>query len=72
MWIDLVCTGLREQLANSARWRASVTGLGDDCDPSARQANILPDLLQDLRALLEQPKEPDELSRRFLQTAGDD
>jgi hypothetical protein len=72
MWIDLVCTGLREQLANSARWRASVTGLGDDCDPSARQANILPDLLRDLRALLEQPNAPEELSRRFLQTAADD
>lgn len=64
MWLDLLQVGLRQRLAASPGWRGSVTGAGGD--PAARQANRLPDLLAELRALLDDPAEAEALTRSFL------
>lgn len=65
-WIDVVCDGLRQRLAKSARWRGTVQGIGDDCEPAARASNVLPDLAQELRAILAEPDELEGLIKIFL------
>jgi len=64
MWLDLLRVGLRERLAASSSWRGIVTGAGGD--PAARNANRLPELLAELRAILDDPKEAEALTRAFL------
>jgi ribosomal protein L16 Arg81 hydroxylase len=64
MWLDLLLVGLSEKLVASARWRGMVTGAGGD--PAARDANRLPELLAELRALLADPAETEALTRSFL------
>jgi ribosomal protein L16 Arg81 hydroxylase len=64
-WLDLLQKGLQERLAASPRWRGSVTGVGGDT--CARDANQLPDLLAELRALLDDPAEAEALARAFFQ-----
>jgi ribosomal protein L16 Arg81 hydroxylase len=64
MWLDLLRVGLRERLAASPRWRGIVTGAGGD--PAARDANCLPELLAELRALLGDPGQAEALTRAFL------
>lgn len=64
MWLDLLRVGLQERLAASPRWRGAVTGVGGD--PAARDANCLPELLAELRALLDDPKEAEALARAFF------
>ncbi|HWX90407.1 MAG TPA: cupin domain-containing protein [Rhizomicrobium sp.] len=66
MWLDLVKVGLQRQLAASARWRGTVTGVGKACDPAAREANRLPELIAELRETLADPDELDKLCRAFL------
>jgi 50S ribosomal protein L16 3-hydroxylase len=65
-WIDVICSGLRDRLAGSARWRGTVQGLGDVCEPAARAANMLPDLAQELRVILAEPDELEAIGNRFL------
>ena len=64
MWLDLLRVGLQDRLAASPRWRGMVTGAGGD--PAARDANRLPELLAELRALLGDPGEAEALIRSFL------
>lgn len=64
-WLDLLQVGLQERLAASSRWRGSVTGIGGDT--CARDANLLPELLAELRALLDDPAETEALARAFFQ-----
>jgi ribosomal protein L16 Arg81 hydroxylase len=64
MWLDLLRVGLQERLAASPLWRGIVTGAGGD--PAARDANRLPELLAELRALLGDPGEAEALTRLFL------
>jgi ribosomal protein L16 Arg81 hydroxylase len=64
MWLDLLLLGLQERLVASPRWRGMVTGAGGD--PAARDANRLPELLAELRALLDDPAEAEALIRSFL------
>jgi ribosomal protein L16 Arg81 hydroxylase len=66
-WLDLLRAGLQARLAASPRWRGSVTGAGGDS--AARDANRLPELLVELRALLDDPKEVEALTRAFLDGA---
>jgi ribosomal protein L16 Arg81 hydroxylase len=72
MWLDLLQVGLQERLAASPRWRGIVTGIGTGAatgaggDPAARYANRLPELLAELRALLDDPGEAEALTRAFL------
>lgn len=63
-WLDLLLAGLQERLAASPRWRGIVTGAGGD--PAALQANCLPELLAELRSLLDDPAEAEALTRSFL------
>jgi ribosomal protein L16 Arg81 hydroxylase len=63
-WLDLLHVGLHQRLAASPRWRGIVTGLGGD--PAARDTNRLPELLAELRALLDDPAEQQALGRAFL------
>ncbi len=63
-WLDLLQVGLRDRLAASPRWRGIVTGAGGDA--SAQTANRLPELLAELRALLDDPGEAEALTRSFL------
>ena len=63
-WLDLLQVGLRDRLAGSPRWRGTVTGAGGDA--CARDANRLPELLAELRALLDDPGEAEALTRSFL------
>jgi 50S ribosomal protein L16 3-hydroxylase len=72
MWVDMVCDGLKARLAASPRWRASVTGVGEGSDPGARAASMLPELIAELRRLLDDPAERKELERRFLDPADRD
>ena len=64
MWLDLLRVGLQERLTASPRWRAIVTGAGGD--PAARQANHLPELLAELRDMLDDPAEAEALTRAFF------
>ena len=64
MWLDLLRVGLQERLAASPAWRGTVTGAGGD--PAARDANRLPELLADLRALLGDPGQAEAFTRTFL------
>jgi len=64
MWLDLLRVGLQERLGASPRWRAIVTGAGGD--PAARHANYLPELLSELRLMLDDPAEADALTRAFF------
>jgi ribosomal protein L16 Arg81 hydroxylase len=63
-WLDLLLVGLRERLAASPAWRGTVTGVGGDA--AAVRANDLPELLANLRALLDDPAEAEALARVFL------
>jgi len=63
-WLDLLQMGLQQQLAALPAWRGTVTGAGGDA--CAREANRLPELLADLRALLDDPGEAEALTRFFL------
>jgi len=67
MWLDLVRIGLQRRLAASARWRGTVTGVGETCDPAAREANRLAELIAELREILADPDELDRLCRAFLE-----
>jgi len=70
MWLDLLRVGLQERLTASPRWRAIVTGAGKDGaggDPAARNANYLPELLAELRGMLDDPKEAEALTRAFFE-----
>jgi ribosomal protein L16 Arg81 hydroxylase len=60
MWLDLVRIGLRRRLAQSERWRGTVTGLGNG------SGAILPELAAELRDLLADPGELERLARDFL------
>jgi ribosomal protein L16 Arg81 hydroxylase len=66
MWLDLVRVGLQQRLVESARWRGTVTGVGDACDPAVRAANIIPELAAELRGILADPDELNSLCRAFL------
>jgi ribosomal protein L16 Arg81 hydroxylase len=63
-WLDLLQVGLRDRLAASPRWRGIVTGAGGDA--SAQGSNRLPELLAELRTLLDEPREAEALTRAFL------
>ena len=63
-WLDLLQVGLQARLAASPRWRGIVTGAGGDA--AAQNANQLPGLLAELRALLDDPQEAEALTRAFL------
>jgi hypothetical protein len=67
MWLELFCKGLTKRLGRSARWRGSVAGVGEGCDPGARPANIVPELAAELRALLADPAEMEEVCRLFFE-----
>jgi ribosomal protein L16 Arg81 hydroxylase len=67
-WLDLLQVGLQERLAASPRWRGMVTGAGGDT--CVRDANRLPELLAELRALLDDPGEAEALTRSFLDRQG--
>jgi ribosomal protein L16 Arg81 hydroxylase len=67
-WLDLLQAGLQDRLAASPGWRGTVTGVGGD--PAARNANRLPELLAELRARLDDPKEAEALARAFLDRTG--
>jgi ribosomal protein L16 Arg81 hydroxylase len=64
MWLDLLQTGLHSRLLASSRWRGIVTGIGGD--PSVRDANLLPELLAELRDLLNDPAQVEAFARAFL------
>jgi len=63
-WLELLQAGLQARLAASPRWRGIITGVGGD--PAARDANRLPELLAELRALLDDPEEAEARARSFL------
>jgi ribosomal protein L16 Arg81 hydroxylase len=63
-WLDLLQVGLRQRLAASPRWRGIVTGVAGDA--AARDANRLPELLAELRALLDDPREAEAIARSYL------
>ena len=63
-WLELLQAGLQARLAASPRWRGIITGIGGD--RCARDANRLPELLAELRALLDDPEEAEALARSFL------
>jgi len=65
MWLDLLLVGLKERLIASPRWRGMVTGAGGDA--CAQHANRLPELLAELRALLDDPREAEALTHSFLE-----
>jgi ribosomal protein L16 Arg81 hydroxylase len=65
-WLELLQEGLRQQLVVSPRWRSTVTGASKDCDPEASGANIFPELIDELRQLLDDPQELENLYRAFL------
>ena len=70
MWLDLLRVGLQERLTASPRWRAIVTGAGKfgaGGDPAALQANYLPELLAEVRTMLDDPAEAEALTRAFFQ-----
>jgi len=64
-WQDLLLAGLGQKLALSPRWRGVVTGVGGDA--AARTANDLPELLAELRSVLDDPAEAEALARAFLE-----
>ena len=63
-WLELLQVGLQTRLAASPAWRGTVTGAGGD--PAARAANRLPELLAELRTLLDDPGQAEALTRSFL------
>ena len=63
-WLDLLQAGLQARLLTSPRWRGIVTGAGGD--PAARDANLLPELLAELRALLDDPAQAEAFARAYL------
>jgi len=63
-WLNLLQVGLTQRLAASPRWRGIVTGVGGD--PAAQAVNPLPELLAELRALLDDPNEAEALTRAFF------
>ena len=65
MWLDLVLTGLQRQLLSSPRWRGTVTGIGGHASEAAK-TDILPQLMEELRALVSDPRELEQLARQFL------
>jgi ribosomal protein L16 Arg81 hydroxylase len=67
MWLDLLLVGLRRQLSASPRWRGTVTGINPGGDAAAAAGgNILPQLAEELRALLDDPASLEQLARQFL------
>jgi ribosomal protein L16 Arg81 hydroxylase len=69
-WVELLQNGLRQRLVESARWRSTVTGASGHCEPEAGSANIFPELIRELRVLLDDPREVENLCRSFLETPG--
>jgi ribosomal protein L16 Arg81 hydroxylase len=63
-WLNLLQAGLTQRLAASPRWRGIVTGVGGD--PAARGANLLPELLVELREALDDPQEAEALTHAFF------
>jgi ribosomal protein L16 Arg81 hydroxylase len=66
MWMEVVGNALRRRLASSEQWRSTVTGLGGSCHPAARAGNIFPHLAAELRQILSNPHELEQLCRDFL------
>ena len=66
MWLDLVHGVLRRHMAGSAKWRGSVTGVGQGSDPGAQTQNLLPELMTELKAVLSDPDEMNRLCQEFL------
>ena len=66
MWLDLVRVALQRRLHASPRWRGTVAGVGSTCAPEARTANILPELAAELRDILADPNQLDQLCRDFF------
>jgi hypothetical protein len=64
MWLNLLQAGLAQRLAASSRWRGIITGAGGD--PAAQAVNPLPELLAELREILDDPKEAEALTRAFF------
>ena len=67
MWLDLVHGVLRRHMAGSAKWRGSVTGVGQGSDPGAQSQNLLPELVAELHALLSNAREIDRLCQQFIE-----
>ena len=67
-WLNLLQVGLTQRLASRAAgspcWRGIVTGVGGD--PAAQKSNCLPQLIAELRALLDDPAEVEALTRAFF------
>ncbi len=67
-WLNLLQVGLTQRLASRAAgspcWRGTVTGVGGD--PAAQRTNCLPQLIAELRALLDDPAEVEALTRAFF------
>ncbi|HWY63315.1 MAG TPA: cupin domain-containing protein [Rhizomicrobium sp.] len=70
MWLDILEDGLKRRLAGSAKWRGTVTGLGNQCPPAAQIQNILPGLMTELREILADPRELENFCRDFLDRSG--
>jgi ribosomal protein L16 Arg81 hydroxylase len=66
MWLEVLQDGLQRRLAASPKWRSTVTGASDDCEPEARNANVFPELIDELRQLLADPQEIEDLCRTFV------
>lgn len=68
-WLELLQDGLRRRLLDSPRWRSTVTGLSKDCEPGAAGANIFPELIEELRQIIADPREVEDMGRFFLEQA---
>jgi ribosomal protein L16 Arg81 hydroxylase len=67
MWLELLQEGLHRRLLSSPRWRATVSGASKACAPGATDAYTFPELIGELRQLLDDPKEIEDLCRAFLE-----
>jgi ribosomal protein L16 Arg81 hydroxylase len=65
-WLDLLQESLQQRLVASERWRSMVTGASKACEPEAVSGNIFPELIDELRHLLDDPKEVENLCGAFL------
>lgn len=66
-WMDLLLVALKHRLAKSDQWRATVTGIGRVCDPSASAANVFPNLIAELQSSFSDPDELARMTRDFLE-----
>lgn len=70
MWLDVLQDALKRRLEGSAKWRGTVTGLGNHSHPAAQAQNILPALMAELRGILDDPREVEKFCRDFLDRSG--